>query len=245
MTLLPQEHFVYLGDTARLPYGTKGRGTIERYVEQNIAFLAKQNVKAVIVACNTASTVLTPEKAHGMPVFGMIEPGSEAALKASAGLRIGLLATRATVQSGAYEREIRKREPRATLVARAAPLLVPLVEEGWTEDAITNLIVFRYISPLLQEKIDTLILGCTHYPALLEPIRRAVGPHVKIVDPGPCLVENLRTQCRLSGPDRTQQASPVEHRFFVTDGAPHFIEIASRLLLPYGMPSPQTVDLTC
>lgn len=194
----PNESFVYLGDTARLPYGTKSQETIFRYTLQNIQALRKMGVKAIVVACNSASTaVLRSQKSsfqsqalqealnsngEVLPLYNVIEPGAEAALQVSASKRIAVLGTRATVESLAYVRAIEERDRRAIVFQAAAPLLVPLVEEGWESDPLTNLIVYRYLSPLLSNKVDTLILGCTHYPALHESVRRVTGSGIQLVD---------------------------------------------------------------
>lgn len=190
----PQENLVYLGDTARLPYGTKSPETIRRYTEQSIRALLKFDVKAIVVACNSASTALLHSEmpiASPVPIYNVIEPGAEVALRASTSKRIGVLGTRATVASLAYPKAIHARDPRATIVQHPAPLLVPLVEEGWENDPLTNLIIYRYVAPLMAQAIDTLILGCTHYPALRDGIARVAGSGVALVDSAQAIAENL------------------------------------------------------
>ncbi|MGZ5279028.1 MAG: glutamate racemase [Pseudobdellovibrionaceae bacterium] len=160
----PNEEFLYLGDTARLPYGTKSPETIRQYSEQILNFLTARKVDALIIACNTASSQVPEKEWLSLPVFNVIEPGAEFAVASSENKHIGVLGTRALVASGAYQKEILKLSPDAQVFAQSCPLFVPLAEEGWLEDPITNLIAYRYLHPLLESKIDTLILGCTHYP---------------------------------------------------------------------------------
>jgi glutamate racemase len=179
----PHENFLYLGDTARLPYGSKSPQTIRKYSEQNIHFLQKQNVKAIVIACNTASSQVPEKELLETPIYNVIEPGSLRALQLSNSKKIGLVATRATVQSQAYTKRIHSLEPKAEVFAQAAPLFVPLAEEGWDSDPITNLIVFRYLKPLLDENIDTLILGCTHYPLVKEKIESILKLKTLYPDP--------------------------------------------------------------
>src|SRR5665213_2683738 len=167
-TRWPAENFVYLADTARLPYGSKSLHTIHQYADQNVRYLAKYKVKAVVVACNSASTaILEAPLKSSIPILNVVEPGARKAVEFSAQKRIGVLGTRATVMSEAYPKAILKIAPEAAVFQQPCPLWVPLVEEGWIEDPITNLIVYRYINSMAREQVDTLILGCTHYPACL------------------------------------------------------------------------------
>ena len=230
----PSENFVYLGDTARLPYGTKSPETIFRYTIQNIRVLKSHNVKAVVVACNSASTSLLRNKNHellsSLPIYNVIEPGAEAALAVSASKRIGVLGTRATVQSGAYVEAIQSRDSSAVVFQAAAPLLVPLVEEGWESDPLTNLIVYRYLGPLLSNQIDTLILGCTHYPALIESIRRVTGLSTNLVDSSLAISKLLDSDFK-SGrlvPNSTETSGILE--LYATDTSPSMAATAKRLM---------------
>src|SRR5437762_3510602 len=182
--VLPREDLVYLGDTARVPYGTKSPGTVVRFACEDTQFLVQQKVKAVVVACNTVSAWALPtlEREFDVPIFGVIVPGAQAALKRTRNRRIGIIGTATTVRSQAYSREILARAASARVFARACPLLVPLVEEGWTDRTVTRTILSAYLSPLLRRGIDTLVLGCTHYPLLKKPIRAVAGRDVALVD---------------------------------------------------------------
>ncbi|MEA2649503.1 MAG: glutamate racemase, partial [Candidatus Binataceae bacterium] len=182
--LLPGEDFIYLGDTARLPYGTKSNEVIVRYSRENTEFLLAKGIKLLVVACNTSSAVALGEiERHTMvPVIGVIDPGARAAVKASRTGKIGVIGTEATIASGAYTRAIQNLKPRAEIYTRACPLLVPLVEEGWTDNEIAERTVTHYLESLKASGIDTLLLGCTHYPLLRAMFERVLGPRVKIVD---------------------------------------------------------------
>ena len=219
---LPGASILYLGDTARLPYGTKSRRTVLRYSQTNVDFLERRNVDALVVACNTASAMALDDLAVRAPHWGVLEPGASAAV-ASASRHVGVIATESTVRSGAYEEAIRRLDPRLRVSQRACPLLVPLVEEGWEEDEITGRIVARYLEPLLAEGIDTLLLGCTHYPMLRGALERVCGPEVTLV----ALVEQ-----ELRGRGWTDGAGPgsASVRLFATDAGPRFARLAERIL---------------
>lgn len=189
----PGENFIYLGDTARLPYGSKSPETIRHYAEQIMSFLVQiAKLKAIVVACNSASTQVPESSWQGIPVFNVIDPGVALALKSTQTGRIGVLATRATVASDEYAKRLRHLSPGIHVVSGPAPLLVPLAEEGWVDDPITNLVVYRYVQPLLREQIDTLILGCTHYPILENSLRKAAGSGVQLIHSGPAIAEALK-----------------------------------------------------
>lgn len=243
---LPNESFVYLGDTARLPYGSKSPQTIERYLQQNIRFLSTLNVKAIVVACNSASTVLLGKDAnHGVPVYNVIEPGARAALLASAGKRIGVLGTKATVSAESYVNCLRRLDGGAEVYQQACPLLVPLVEEGWDADPVTDLVVERYVGPLLAggtRGIDTLVLGCTHYPALRKAIAKVAGANVRLVDSAEAVFQQISTDMTAG---RLGAASARKHslRVMTTDTSPGFLEVARRLMQPYDVPELIEVDL--
>lgn len=239
---LPKEDFLYLGDTARLPYGSKSPATIERYLAQNIQFLLSLNVKAVVVACNSASTVLlgkTP--AYAVPVYNVIEPGARAALQASVTKRIGVLGTKATIAAGAYTRAIHDVDAGASVFAQACPLLVPLVEEGWEDDPLTNLVIYRYLHPLTLQKIDTLIMGCTHYPALRSGIAKVAGPSIALVDSAEVIANSIQADIkegRLQPGDGSGKL-----KVMTTDNSPGFFEIATRLMSPREVPPLELVDI--
>lgn len=239
----PQENFLYLGDTARLPYGSKSPQTIRKYSEQNIHFLEKQNVKAIVIACNTASSQLTEREFDGLPIYNVIEPGSQRALEMSTSGKIGLLGTRATVNSKAYTKKIFELNPNAQVFDQACPLFVPLAEEGWDADPITNLIVYRYLKPLLDQGIDTLILGCTHYPILRMSIARASGSSIELVDSGEAIAHWLAkdfTEGRLS-PNLNGDSQHID--IMTTDYSSHFTEVAHRILNPVKPNDFRIVDL--
>ncbi|MEO8440748.1 MAG: glutamate racemase [Spartobacteria bacterium] len=182
--LLPNETIYYLGDTARVPYGGKSAATVERYSLEITAMLLEENCKTVVVACNTASALALSqlEATTPVPVTGVIRPGAEAAVAATRNGHIGVIGTRATIKSGAYERAIRALDPALRLSVRACPLFVPLIEEGWLEGEITDRVVGQYLAPMIDDGVDTLVLGCTHYPLLRDAIGRYLGESVTLVD---------------------------------------------------------------
>ncbi len=235
----PGENFVYLADTARLPYGSKSLHTIRQYVEQNVRFLrGEYQPKAIVIACNSASTALLEQPLSSeVPIFNVVEPGARIAVQTSTSKRIGVLGTRATVFSEAYPKAIRRIEPEAQIFQQACPLWVPLVEEGWIEDPITNLIVYRYASPVVQHGIDTLIMGCTHFPVLKAPIQKAVGPAVTLVDSARGLIEDLK------GLD-LKTAGNGQLAMLCTDFSPRLDETIRLLLGDIRYDSLETVDLT-
>lgn len=183
-TLLPNESIFYLGDTARVPYGGKSASTVQRYSLEIAAMLLEENAKTVVVACNTASAVALSQLTESVPVTvtGVILPGAQAAVAATRTGHVGVIGTRATIKSGAYERALRSLDSGIRVTARACPLLVPLIEEGWLEHAITDQIIMQYIGPLVDEGIDTLVLGCTHYPLLRNAVARLLGDSITLVD---------------------------------------------------------------
>ena len=229
---LPHEDLVYLGDTARVPYGTKSPNTVVRYAIEDTKFLLTQNVKAVVVACNTASAwaMSTLERSFPVPVIGVILPGVRAALEQTRTGRIGIIATTATIRSQAYTLGIHARRDAAQLYARACPLLVPLVEEGRVNDRITRLVLKDYLAPLLRRRIDTLVLGCTHYPLLKPALREVVGSKVALVDSAEScarFVQEQLSRLRLLA-NRRRRAGLIYP--FVTDEVERFSEQAERFL---------------
>ena len=224
---LPGESILYLGDTARLPYGSKSPETVTRYTRRNIDFLHGRGVKAVVIACNTASALALPHLSeHASPTWGVIEPGARKAAATARG-RVGVIATEATVRSDAYPQALRRLRPELTIFSRACPLFVPLVEEGWHDDPVTEQVVRRYLEPLLAEGIDTLVLGCTHYPLLARVLERVVGPDIALVDSADAVAEVVAAGLSEQGLLATH---PPHHRLCVTDAGDTFQRLASRIL---------------
>lgn len=182
--LLLNENISYLGDTARVPYGPKSPETVQRYANELAGMLIQQDAKALVVACNTVSSVALPTltKNFPVPVIGVIEPGAKAALAATRNHHIGVIGTRATIRSGAYEKALRAADPNVQVTSQACPLLVPLIEEGMLYDEVTERMILRYLEPLLTDEVDTLVLGCTHYPLLTGTIARVLKRQMMIVD---------------------------------------------------------------
>jgi glutamate racemase len=228
---LPQENFVYLGDTARLPYGDKSGDTIIRYSLENAAFLMEKNVKMIVVACNTASSyALEPlQQALGVPVIGVIEPGAEQAVRVSEHGRIGVLGTKATINSGAYQKAILRRNSRANVFQVACPLFVPLVEERYTEHPAARLIVQEYLKPLKAQHVDTVLLGCTHYPLLKDLIIEEMGLGVEIVDSGASCAEKIKIVLKEWNLQAANDAIG-SHSYFVSDDPLKFQAIGQQFL---------------
>lgn len=229
---LPAESIIYLGDTARLPYGTKSATTVARYTQRNIDFLLERDVKAVVVACNTASALaLDRVEPHylgeAVPLIGVIEPGAAEAAKASRG-SIGVIATESTVRSGAYADAIHRHAPTSEVVSAACPLFVPLVEEGWQDDPITQEVARRYLEPLLGEAIDTLVMGCTHYPLLRSTLERVVGPGVRLVDSAEAVAREV--EARLAEAGLLATTKEQSSHFCLTDDNPAFAQLARTIL---------------
>jgi glutamate racemase len=235
----PAEDFLYLADTARLPYGSKSLSTIHNYVDQNLKFLKAYPLKAVVVACNTASTAIIESPIpFSVPVFNVVEPGARKAVEASSGRRIGVLGTRATVFSEAYVRAIHRIAPEAEVFQQPCPLFVPLVEEGWIDDPVTNLIVYRYVAAISRHQVDTLILGCTHYPVLEAAIRKAAGAGVALVDSSHGLIEDMPKQIAMK-----ESGAPGKTAILCTDFSPRLEETIRSLLAGQAIESIETVDI--
>lgn len=192
--VLPNESIIYIGDTARVPYGGKSAETIERYAVEIGGMLLAEGAKAIVVACNTASALALSRlrEVFAVPVIGVIEPGARAAVDASHNGKVGVIGTRATIRSGAYERHIHAIDPRFSVHVRECPLLVPLIEEGWLNDEVTETVIRRYLADLLDQGVDTIVLGCTHYPLLKGALARFVGPDVQLVDSARNCAEEVR-----------------------------------------------------
>jgi glutamate racemase len=247
---LPEERFVYLGDTARVPYGTKSLATVERYAIENARFLEAHGVKLLVVACNTASALALPaiRESVGVPVVGVIEPGARAVVRESVGRRIGVIATESTVKSGAYSEAIRRIAPEAEVFERACALFVPLAEEGWAETEVARMVAAEYLSDLSGESVDALVLGCTHYPILRGVIQQTVGAQVRLIDSGEAAAESVEALLsneelrRTTGesasnkdgaegsPARSRQLCDDMDHFYVTDAAERFARVAERFL---------------
>ena len=231
---LPRERIVYLGDTARVPYGSKARETVVKYALACARHLVGRDVKAVVIACNTVSSVATERLRVELdiPVIGVVEPGARAAVAATRAGRIGVLATTGTIAAGAYPRAVAQVSTRAEVFAQAAPLLVPLAEEGWTDGDVPRLIVRRYIEPFAAYGVDVILLGCTHYPLLRKVIEAEVtsciGRDVSIVDSARATAAETRTFLQKRGLARTAGDGNVE--LLVTDLPRTFEEVASRFL---------------
>ncbi|MBI3760139.1 MAG: glutamate racemase [Deltaproteobacteria bacterium] len=230
--MLPAEDFIYLGDTARLPYGTKSNEVIVRYSRENTEFLLAKGIKLLVVACNTSSAVALGEiERHTMvPIIGVIEPGARAAVKASRTGKIGVIGTEATIASGAYTRAIQSLKPRAEIYTRACPLLVPLVEEGWIDNEIAERTVAYYLESLAASGIDTLLLGCTHYPLLRAMFERVLGPGVKIVDSAVATASAVRE--KLSELKLARRDGGGAQSFFVTETPDRFVRVGRRFIGP-------------
>jgi glutamate racemase len=229
---LPGESILYLGDTARLPYGSKSEDTVTRYTRRNIEFLAERGVKAVVVACNTASALALPHlELRGLPTWGVIEPGARQAAAVSRG-RVGVIATEATVRSDAYPKALRAVRPDLEILSKACPLFVPLVEEGWHDDPVTAEVAERYLRPLLDAGVDTLVLGCTHYPLLKPVLQRIAGPDVTLVDSAEAVAEMVAAGLAEKGLVATHEP---HHHFCVTDSGETFQRLARTILKDDGV----------
>ncbi|MCX7847096.1 MAG: glutamate racemase [bacterium] len=227
---LAQEEIIYYGDTARVPYGSKSRDTIIRFTREALRFLREHEVKCVVIACNTASALALDavREEVGVPLLGVIEPGARAAVATTRARKIGVIGTTATIASDVYAQAIHRLDPHITVYSQPCPLLVPLVEEGWTDREATRLIVAEYLQPLRTARIDTLVLGCTHYPLLAGVLQEYMGPEVALVDSAQTCaaeLEELLTARGLRAP-----GGPGEETFFVTDMAARFAELGARFL---------------
>lgn len=230
--MLPDESIVYFGDLARLPYGTKSKEQIQTYSVQNTLFLIKQKVKAVVIACNSSSSAAYQFiKSHfNLPVIDVIEPAVQSALESTKNGRIGVIATRATVESGAYEKGLLRKNPKTKVFQEPCPLFVSLVEEGWLSGPVTREIVKIYLKPLLSKKIDTLILGCTHYPMLRQSIREVVGNKIKLIDSISPTVRSLSQTLRKKELAAEKPSSKSALRVYVSDRPRNFIRLGEKFL---------------
>jgi glutamate racemase len=230
MAQLPNESVTYFGDTARVPYGPKSPDTVRRYSQEIAGFLVDQGIKSLVVACNTATAHALPVLRENLsvPVIGVIEPGARAAVAATRTGHVGVIGTVGTIKSGAYERALRALEPSLRITARACPLFVPLVEEGWVDHEATRLIAEEYLAPLLETHVDTVVLGCTHYPLLKGVISRVLGSDVRLIDSAE---ETAReTAAVLHDRCLTVSSPSPRYRFIASDDPLMFLQLGQRFL---------------
>jgi glutamate racemase len=237
---LPNERFVYLGDTARVPYGTKSLATVERYAVENSRFLQAHGIKLLVVACNTASALALPaiRKAVKVPVMGVIEPGSRAAVEIADGAKIGVIATEATVQSHAYAHAIASMGSQVEVIEKACPLFVSLAEEGWANSDVARIVAQDYLSKFKETPIGALVLGCTHYPILRDVISETVGTNVNLIDSGAATARDVEALLENSNLTHDEPLGLYQERrlcddldhFYVTDAAERFAKVAERFL---------------
>jgi glutamate racemase len=228
---LPHESVVYFGDTARVPYGPKSPETVRRYSREIAGFLQEQGVKSIVIACNTATAhaLAALREELEMPVIGVVEPGARAAVAATRSGHIGVIGTVGTIKSGAYERAIRALNPDLMITARACPLFVPLVEEGWTDHDATRLVAREYLEPLIAADVDTLVLGCTHYPLLKPLLRDVLGPSVRLIDSAEETAAETARTLAAAGLVAAPDAEPT-YRFVASDDPLQFLQLGQRFL---------------
>lgn len=234
MRQIPNERIVYFGDTARVPYGSKSKETVIKYSRQIIRFLLTENVKAIVIACNTASAfaIETMQKEFNIPIIGVVKPGAKVAAATTKNGKIGLIGTEGTIRSGVYAEFIKSFKPEVEIIGKPCPLFVPLVEERMLHDEITDMVAQRYLSSLKNKNIDTLIMGCTHYPLLRSTIAKVMGDEVKLVNPAyetalelrrVLTGENIANVCEVDSPSHM-------YRFYVSDAADKFKDFANSIL---------------
>lgn len=246
MRQIPNEKIVYFGDTARVPYGSKSKDTVTKYSKQIVRFLRTQNVKAIVIACNTASAYALDEieKEIDIPIIGVVRPGAKVAVEATRNGKIGVIATEGTINSQIYSTYIKQINENVNVIGKACPLFVPLVEEGLLVDPVTDEIAMRYLSELIDRDIDTLILGCTHYPLIRSTVGKIMGDKVTLVNPAyetaRELKELLESEDLLN--KREIELGENKYRFFVSDGAEKFKRFANSAL-KYGILSAKTVNI--
>lgn len=231
ISALPNENIVYFGDTARVPYGSKSNNTVIEYALQDAEFLMSKNVKAIVVACNTVSSVALSELRNhfSVPIIGMIEPGVKMALRSTKNKKIGIIGTRATINNKAYSNELLRNDNEVKVVEAACPLFVPLAEEGWIDHPATKLTAEEYLLPLKNEGIDTLVLGCTHYPILISAIQSVMGEDVVLIDSGIAAAEIVRDEIKRIGLE-TNSNSMGHTEFYVSDIPSTFKQVAELFL---------------
>ena len=231
MRQLPDEDIVYLGDTARVPYGVKSRETIIRFSKENVQVLLKSHVKMIVVACNSSSSYALNDlrQQFDVPIVGVIGPGARGAMKATKNLRVGVIATPATINSGQYEKEIHTGNPKIKVFSQACPLFVPLVEEGWISKKVTFEIAQEYLEPLKKAGVDTLILGCTHYPLLREVLQTVMGSDVTLIDSAKEVALEVKEVLSQKELNQKPQRTPA-YQFFTTDRPQQFEKMMNNFL---------------
>jgi glutamate racemase len=229
--VLPQEDTIYFGDTARVPYGTKSPATVSRYAQEITSFLVRRDIKLLVVACNTASAVALPslKRLFSIPVVGVIEPGARRAVEVSRSGRIAVIGTSGTIRSSAYTRAIKRLDPAAVVLTKACPLFVPLAEEGWVDNQVAQLTAQTYLQELKDAGVDTLVLGCTHYPLLKPLIARVMGADVTLVDSA---AETARTVAEILARNKCLRPDSEKgnHHYYVSDIPAGFIREGNRFL---------------
>lgn len=246
MRQLPNERIVYFGDTARVPYGSKSPETITRYSRQIVRFLQTQQVKAIVIACNSASACALEalEEETNLPIIDVVRPGARTALETTQNGKIGVIATEATISSGIYKRYIEESDRGVSTISKACPLFVPLVEEGLWEDPVTDEIAGRYLAELIDSGIDTLILGCTHYPLIRSTVGRIMGEKVSLVNPAYETARALKQLLEKKGleSEKKPELGTELYRFFVSDAADKFQKFANSIL-SYGILSAKVINI--
>lgn len=231
MKVLPNEETIYFGDTARVPYGSKTRETVTKFSSQIIRFLLTKDVKAIIIACNTASSNSYDDLIRAfpdIPIFEVITAGVESCVAATKNKKVGIIGTQATIRSGAYDRGIKQRVPDMRVYTRACPLFVPLAEEGWTDNEIARLTAESYLRDMLDSGVDTIVLGCTHYPLLKRCISNVVGENVTLVDPAKATAVKMKKF--LEANDMLNNGTEEKRTFYVSDHTQSFDTLCERLL---------------
>ncbi|MBC7465929.1 MAG: glutamate racemase, partial [Bdellovibrio sp.] len=228
--VFPHENFIYLGDTARLPYGSKSGDTVRKYSVQNMNFLISRDVKAIVVACNTASTQIFENEFQGIPVYNVIDPGAKLAAAKTENNKVAVLGTRATIKAATYTRKIKEHRAEIEVFAQACPLFVPLAEEGWHDDPVTNLIAFRYLQNLKTEDVDTVVLACTHYPLLKIAIAKVFGNHVHLIDSGEAIAAELLADIKNGRVPANTPETHTQLQICLTDSGEQFENLSLRLL---------------
>ena len=245
MRQLPNENLVYFGDTARVPYGSKSRDNIIRYSRQIIHFLKTKGVKAIVIACNTASALdldVVREESD-IPIIGVVEPGARAALQITQTKKIGVIGTEATVQSAMYGKIIKGLDPTVSVIGKACPLFVPLVEEGFAKHKVTEEIIDYYLASMKESDIDSLILGCTHYPLLRSRIRAYLGDKIQLVNPAYETAMDLKYILKESGMENAgKEGEHATYSFYVSDAADKFKQFANSIL-PYDIETTQQINI--
>lgn len=240
---LPHESLIYLGDTARIPYGTRSLETVQRYSFEDASFIISRNVKAIVIACNTASALASDflRSKFDLPIIGVMRPGARRAVESTRAGRIGVIGTEATIASGAYQRAMLNIRSDLKIFSQGCPLFVPLAEEGWTAHAVTQLVAQEYLGGLIENRVDTLVLGCTHYPILRPVIETVMGERVTCIDSGEAVAEDVANRLEEMGLARKSQ-QPRTEEFYVTDSAARFRRVAE-LFLGRPLESVEVVEL--